>query len=150
VRAICAAHGNRPDALIEILHAVQGKLRFVPETAVPVIAEALNLSRADVYGVISFYHDFRRTPPGRHSVKLCCAESCQALGARTLAAHLEKSLGMRFGETTPDGAITLEAVYCLGNCALSPAAMIDGALKGRLDDKKLDALISRLRKDAMT
>jgi formate dehydrogenase subunit gamma len=148
VRAICAAHGDRPDALIEILHAVQSRLSHVPEMAVPVIAEALNLSRADVHGVVSFYHDFRRTAPGRHRLRLCRAEACQSMGARKLAAHAEKKLGVAFGETTPDGAVTLEAVYCLGNCALAPAAMIDGALKGRLDEKTLDALIGRLRKGA--
>lgn len=131
--------------LIEILHAVQDRLRCVPDTAVPVIAGALNLSRADVHGVVSFYHDFRRTPPGRHTLKLCQAESCQAMGARGLTRHAETALGVSLGETTADGAVTLEAVYCLGNCALSPAAMIDGTLHGRLDARKLDALIGRLR-----
>lgn len=148
VRAICAAYGNRPDSLIEILHAVQSKLSYVPETAVPAIAEALNLSRADVHGVVSFYHDFRRTAPGRHVLHLCRAEACQSMGARRLAAHAEKKLGIAFGETTKDGAITLKAVYCLGNCALAPAVMIDGALQGCLDEKKLDQLIAGARKGA--
>ena len=139
MRAICATHGDRPDALIEILHAVQQRLEHVPDAAVPIVAEALNLSRAEVHGVVSFYHDFRRAPPGRHVLRLCRAEACQSMGARELAAHVERKLAVPFGATTKDGAVTLEAVYCLGNCALAPAAMIDGALKGRLDDKKIDA-----------
>jgi formate dehydrogenase subunit gamma len=148
VRVICAAHGNRPEALIEILHAVQDRLRFVPGEAVPVIADALNVSRADIHGVVSFYHDFRHAPPGRHVLRLCRAEACQSMGARRLAAHAERKLGVKFGETTKDDAVTLEAVYCLGNCALAPAAMVDGALQGHLDEKKLDALVEGLREGA--
>lgn len=149
MRVICAAHGNRPEALIEILHAVQNQLRFVPNAAVPVIADALNVSRADIHGVVSFYHDFRHAPPGRHVLRLCQAEACQSMGARRLAAHAERKLGVKFGETTDDNAVTLETVYCLGNCALAPAAMVDGALQGHVDEKKLDALVDGLREGAL-
>ncbi len=147
-RAICEAHGNRPDELLEILHAVQADLGFVAEQALPVIAEALNLSRAEVYGVLSFYHDFRREPAGRHIVKICRAEACQALNTEEVCRHAEQRLGTRFGETSPDGEFTLQAVYCLGNCALSPAMMIDGDLFGCVDKKRFDAIIADLDKEA--
>jgi len=147
-RAICEAHGNRPDELLEIFHAVQADLGFLPEQALPVIAEALNLSRAEVYGVLSFYHDFRREPPGRHIVKICRAEACQALNTEEVCRHAEQRLGTRFGETSPDGEFTLQAVYCLGNCALSPAMMIDGDLFGCVDKKRFDAIIADLDKEA--
>jgi formate dehydrogenase subunit gamma len=147
-RAICEAHGNRPDELLEIFHALQGELGFVPEQVLPVIATALNRSRAEVYGVLSFYHDFRRTPPGRHVVKMCRAEACQAMHTDRVCNHAEQRLGTRFGETSPDGEFTLEAVYCLGNCALSPAMMIDGDLYGCVDEKRFDAIISDLDKEA--
>jgi formate dehydrogenase subunit gamma len=146
--AICAAHGNRPDELLEIFHAVQAELGFVPDEVLPVIANALNLSRAEVYGVLSFYHDFRRTPPGRHVVKMCRAEACQAMHTEMVCRHAEQRLGTRFGETSPDGEFTLEAVYCLGNCALSPAMMIDGDLFGCVDEKRFDAIIADLDKEA--
>jgi formate dehydrogenase subunit gamma len=147
-RAICEAHGNRPDELLEIFHAVQEELGFVPDPALPVIANALNLSRAEVYGVLTFYHDFRRSPPGRHLVKICRAESCQAMHTEELCRHAEKQLGTAFGETSADGAFTLQAVYCLGNCARSPAMMIDGDLYGCVDKKRFDAIIADLDQDA--
>jgi formate dehydrogenase subunit gamma len=147
-RAICEAHGNRPDELLEIFHDVQAEFRFVPEPALPVIADALNLSRAEVYGVLTFYHDFHRAPPGRHMVKICRAEACQAMHTDALCRHAEKQLGVAFGETTPDGAFTLEAVYCLGNCARSPAMMIDGDLYGCVDKKRFDAILADLDQDA--
>ncbi len=146
--AICAAHANRPDELLEIFHAVQGELGFVPEAVLPVIANALNLSRAEVYGVLSFYHDFRRSPPGRHVVKMCRAEACQAMHTEEVCRHAEQKLGAKFGETSPDGEFSLEAVYCLGNCALSPAMMIDGDLFGCVDEKRFDAIIADLDKEA--
>ncbi len=142
VRAICADHGNRPDALIEILHDVQGGAGCVPEDAIPVLAECLNLSRADVHGVVTFYHDFRRTPAGRHEIALCLAEACQANGCDGLADHVRSRLGVDMGETTADGAFTLKAVYCLGNCALGPSVMIDGALHARVDADRFDALLA--------
>jgi formate dehydrogenase subunit gamma len=147
-RAICEAHGNRPDELLEIFHAVQTEFGFVPDPALPVIANALNLSRAEVYGVLTFYHDFRRSPPGRHVVKICRAESCQAMHTDALCRHAEETLGVAFGETSADGAYTLQAVYCLGNCARSPAMMIDGDLYGCVDKKRFDAILADLDQDA--
>lgn len=147
VSAICEAYGNRPDELLEILHAVQRELGFVPEPVLPTIAHALNLSRADVYGVVSFYHDYRREPPGRHIVKICRAEACQALNVDALCAHAEKKLGTKFGGTSKDGEYSLDAVYCLGNCALSPAMMIGEDLYGCVDKKRFNAIISDLDKE---
>lgn len=146
-RAVCEAHGNRPDELLEIFHALQGELGFIPEPTLPVIANALNLSRAEVYGVLTFYHDFRRSPPGRHQVKMCRAEACQAMHTDEVCAHAEQKLGTKFGETSPDGQYSLDAVYCLGNCALSPAMMIDGNLYGCVDKKRFDAIIDGLGKE---
>jgi len=131
-----------PGPLLLVLHAVQRRLGFIPEDAVPVIAERLNLSRAEVHGVVSFYHHFRRSAPGRHVVQICRAESCQAMGAEHLAQHAQDRLGIRFHETTPDGAFSLEPVYCLGNCACSPAVMIDEELFGRVSPEQLDALLA--------
>ena len=147
-RAVCAAHDNRPDELLEIFHDLQADLGFIPETALPVIASALNRSRAEVYGVLSFYHDFRQAPAGRHVVKMCRAEACQAMHTETVCAHAEKRLGAKFGETNADGTYTLEAVYCLGNCALSPAMMIDGNLYGRVDAQRFDSIIASLDREA--
>lgn len=146
-RAVCEAHGNRPDELLEIFHALQGELGFIPEPTLPIIANALNLSRAEVYGVLTFYHDFRRSPPGRHQVKMCRAEACQAMHTDEVCAHAEQKLGTKFGETSPDGQYSLDAVYCLGNCALSPAMMIDGDLYGCVDKKRFDAIIDGLDKE---
>lgn len=130
-----------PGATLPILHALQDRFGYVDAQAVPLIAEAVNLSRAEIHGVISFYHEFRAAPPGRHIVKLCRAEACQAMGCRTLEAHVQARLGIGFGETTRDRRFTLEPVYCLGNCALSPAVMIDGELFGRVDPAGFDALV---------
>jgi len=139
-----ADHRHLPGALLPILHAIQDKLGFIPPDATARIARGLNLSHAEVSGVISFYHDFRSAPPGRHVVKLCRAEACQSMGSRALEASLKARLGIDFGETTRDGAITLEPVYCLGNCALSPALMIDGQLRGRVTAQWLGALVASL------
>jgi formate dehydrogenase subunit gamma len=144
VGTVCAAHGNRPADLIEILHDLQEQIGYVPEAATQRIASVLNLSRAEVHGVISFYHDFRREPPGRHMVHVCRAEACQAVGCEALAKHAETSLGVAFGETRGDGKASLEAVYCLGNCALGPSVMIDGELHGRVDAARFDALMNEL------
>jgi len=133
---------DTPGGLLPILHAVQDAFGFVPETAVPVIAKALNLSRADVHGVLSFYHYFRETPPGRHVIHLCRAEACQSMGARRLEAHAKTRLGVDFHETSRDGGFTLEPVYCLGNCAASPAMMIDGTLYGRVTPERFDRVVA--------
>lgn len=144
VDAAVSEHINAPGALMPILHAVQHRIGHVPAEAVPVIARALNLSRAEVHGVVSFYHDFRSTPPGRHVVQVCRAEACQSMGCEALVEHAKERLGVDFHGTTADGAITLEAVYCLGNCALSPALMADGELHGRMTPKRFDELVTQL------
>lgn len=133
VCAIAAGHGDRPDALIEMLHDVQDRFGCVSDAAVRVLAHAINRSRAEVHGVRSFYTDFTATPKGRCVVKLCRAESCQAAGGEAVAAEIERALDLNTGETSANGAVTLEAVYCLGDCALSPAAMVNGELIGRAD-----------------
>ncbi|MHA6203639.1 formate dehydrogenase subunit gamma [Dyella soli] len=130
-----------PGALLPVLHGVQDALGYVPEEAVPLIAREMNLSRADVHGVISFYHYFRRKPAGRHVIYVCRAESCQAMGAVALEAHIRQRLDVDFHGTTADGSYTLEPVYCLGNCACSPAIMVDGELKGRMTPERFDALL---------
>lgn len=133
-----------PGALLPVLHRLQARLGYVPSAAVPVVAEALNLSRAEVHGVLSFYPDFRRQPPGRHVIKICQAEACQAMDAQALTEHASTRLGVRLHETSPDRAATLEPVYCLGNCALSPAIMIDDRLYGRVSCARFDQLIATL------
>ena len=138
---IAAEHGNRPDALIEILHQIQHDLGCVPEETIPALAHALNLSRAEVHGVVTFYHDFRREPAGRHVLKLCRAEACQSMGSDALVAHVEARLGVTCGSTSADGRVTFEAVYCLGLCATAPSAMIDGKIVGRLNASKLDKML---------
>ncbi len=142
VRRIVAQMRSRPGPLLEILHAIQRELGFIPGAAVPLIAEELNLSRAEVHGVVTFYHHFRHTPPGRHTVQICRAESCQSMGAEGLAEHAMRRLGVSFEETTADGAFSLHPVYCLGNCACSPAVMIDGDLYGRVSPDRLDELLA--------
>jgi formate dehydrogenase subunit gamma len=119
-------------ACLPILHALQEEFGYIHDEAIPLIADALNLSRAEVVGVLHFYHDFKTEPRGKHVLKVCRAESCQAMGGEALVDHLEGRLGAIIGETTPDGAFSLEAVYCLGNCALSPAIMLDNRLYGRV------------------
>ncbi|PZN59357.1 MAG: formate dehydrogenase subunit gamma [Proteobacteria bacterium] len=131
--------------LLPILHGVQEEFGYVPKEALPVIADALNLSRAEVHGVVSFYHDFRKNPAGRHVLKLCQAESCQSMGSDEVADKLKKLLGIDFHETTHDGSVTLEPVYCLGLCACSPAALLDGEPIGRLDDVKIGEIVREVR-----
>jgi len=137
---------GKEGALLPVLHAVQEALGYIPPEAVPVVAERMNLSRAEVHGVISFYHYFRSTPPGRHTVHLCRAEACQSMNAKALEAHATIRLGVAFHETTANGAFSLEPVYCLGNCALSPAMMIDGRLYGRVTPERFDAVIAEWEK----
>jgi formate dehydrogenase subunit gamma len=124
-----------------ILHALMEEFGYVDPTAEPLLAEMLNLTRAEVHGVVTFYRDFRRAPPGTHVLKLCRAEACQSRGGEALAARAEKRLGIAPGGTTADGRVTLEAVYCLGLCSVAPSAMLDGRLVGRLDERRLDALL---------
>jgi formate dehydrogenase subunit gamma len=131
---------------LPILHAVQQTFGCVPESAVPVIAEALNLSRAEVHGVVTFYHDFKSEPQGRRVLKLCRAEACQAAGGDALAARAELKLGVSIGGTTGDRRVTLEPVYCLGLCATAPSAMLDGRVVGRLDEAALDALVAEAQR----
>ena len=128
-------------AVLPILHEMQETFGCVPEAAVPLIAEALNLSRAEIHGTVTFYHDFRKEPPGRRVLKLCRAESCQAAGGDALASRAEEKLGVEMGGTTADARVTLEPVYCLGLCHSSPAAMLDGDVFGLLDEHKLDQLL---------
>jgi formate dehydrogenase subunit gamma len=148
VRRIVADLKGRPGPLIEVLHAIQAELGYVPPAAVPLVASELNLSRAEVHGVVSFYHFFRDTPPGAHTVSVCRAESCQAVGGEALAEHARRRLGVDFHGTTPDGRFSLEPVYCLGNCACSPAVMIDGQLHGRVSPERFDALLADVEPDS--
>ena len=141
----CGRLKDLPGALLPILHAVQRAVGYVPKDAVPLIADALNLSIAEVHGVVTFYHYFRKQRPGRHVVHLCRAEACQSVGAVALEQHVKKSLGIDFHGTTADGAISLEPVYCLGNCALGPSVMIDDSLQGRVSPARFDALMERTR-----
>lgn len=145
VQAIVDRLRHLPGALLPILHAIQDELGFVPRSAVPLVAQGLNLSRAEVHGVLTFYHHFRASPPGRHVVQICRAEACQAVGAAALEAHATQTLGCGFHETTADGAITLEPVYCLGNCATGPSVRVDDDIVGRVDAARFDALATRLR-----
>lgn len=138
---IIAEHASQEGATLVILHALQQAFGYVPLAAIPMMAQALNLSRAEVHGVFTFYHDFRHKPAGRHVLKLCRAEACQAAGGDALAARAEAKLGVSLGSTTADDRVTLEPIYCLGLCATAPSAMLDGRLIGRLDQKRLDALI---------
>ena len=142
VQRILAQSKARPGPLIEVLHGVQAELGHIPAAAIPLIADELNLSRAEVHGVVTFYHYFRHTPPGRHIVQVCRAEACQSMGADALAAHAQKALGVGFDASTPDHQFSLHPVYCLGNCACSPAVMIDGELHGRVTPQRFDELIA--------
>lgn len=141
VAAICAAHLGREGPMLPILHDVQHAFGHVPEAALPVIALALNVTTAEVHGVVSFYHDFREAPAGRHVVKICRAEACQAMGANDLADAAKARLGVDWHGTTTDGSVTLEPVYCLGLCACGPAALVDGVVVGRVDKARLDAIL---------
>ena len=131
----------KPGALLPILHGIQEELGYVPEDAVPVIASELNLTRAEVHGVVTFYHDFRAAPAGRTTVRICRGEACQSVGAERLVGHVRDRCGMSLGETSPDGSLTVEQVFCLGNCALGPAAQVNGRLAGRLNEARLAAIL---------
>lgn len=135
ISQVIEQHEARPEMLVQILHAVVDRLGYVPEQAIRQLADELNLSRADVHGVVSYYHDFRTEPPGRHLVKICQAEACQAMGSRELVAHAESSVS---------SDVTLEPVYCLGNCACAPSIMVDGKTLGRVDSKRFDRALARV------
>lgn len=139
---IIASGAGGEGPLLPILHALQSEFGYVDRAAEPMIAEALNLSRAEVHGVVTFYHDFRAEPAGAHVLRLCRAEACQAAGCDALIDRAERALGTPIGSTAPGGRVTLEAVYCLGLCALAPSAMLDGKVVGRLDEARLDALLA--------
>ena len=139
---ILAAHLDREGALLPILHDIQAAFGHVPQSALPQIAKGLNISKAEVHGVVSFYHDFREAPAGAHVVKLCRAEACQAVGADRVAAHAKATLGVDWHGTTADGRVTLEPVFCLGLCACGPAALVDGKVMGRVDEARLDGLLA--------
>jgi formate dehydrogenase subunit gamma len=143
---IIAEHSKVEGATLLILHALQEAFGYVPEDALPMVANELNLSRAEVYGVFTFYHDFRAKPAGRHVLKLCRAEACQAAGADALVARAEEKLGVALGNTTPDERVTLEPIYCLGLCATAPSGMLDGRVIGRLDEARIDALCSEAQR----
>jgi formate dehydrogenase subunit gamma len=143
---VIASHVGRDGPLLPTLHSLQQTFGYIPDAAVPMVAQALNLSRAEVHGVVTFYHDFRRAPAGRHLLKLCRAEACQSCGGDGLAARAEAQFGVKLGETTGDGRISLEPVYCLGLCATAPSAMFDGRVIGRLDEKKLETLLAEVER----
>lgn len=143
--AICDGLVNLEGPLLPILHAVQAEFGHIPKEAQPVIAEAVNISRAEIHGVITFYHDFRDRPAGRHTLKICRAEACQSMGGEAVAEKLLALLGIDWHGTTGDGAVTVEPVYCLGLCACAPAAMLDGKVVGRLNDKRAETLAKEAR-----
>jgi len=144
VKEIVDSLKHLPGALLPVLHAIQQQYGYIPDDSVAVIAPALNLSRAEVQGVISFYHDFKTAPTGDHIVHICRAEACQAMGSRDLEAHAKNTLGVDYGETTADGKVTLEATYCLGNCACSPSVRIDDRIYARVSGDRFDQLIANL------
>jgi formate dehydrogenase subunit gamma len=145
VRSVVQAHRSVPGAMLPLLHAIQTRLGWVPAAAIPSIAEGLNVTRAEVQGVLDFYHDFRRAPPGRHVVQICRAESCQAMGSEAIEERALGELGLAFGKTTADGVLTLEPVYCLGNCACSPAVRVDDEVFGRMSPDRFAELVGELR-----
>ena len=143
---IIAEHTHLEGATLVILHALQEAFGYVPEPAIPMVAEALSMTRAEVHGVFTFYHDFRHKPAGKHVLKLCRAEACQAAGGDAVAARAEAKLGVKLGNTTADERVTLEPIYCLGLCATAPSAMLDGRVIGMLDETRIDALIAEAQR----
>lgn len=145
VNAHIKAHKSLPGALLPLLHAIQDDIGWIPEECYLPISKGLSLSVAEVHGVVTFYHHFRRHPAGKHVLQVCRAESCQAMGSAKLEAHIKSTLGIDYHQTTADGAITLEPVYCLGNCACSPNVMMNDEVYGRMDAQKVAELISEAR-----
>ena len=146
VSTVVARLKDKPGALLPILHGIQDAVGYVQPAAVPIIADGLNVSRADVHGVISFYHYFRDTKPGRHTIHLCRAEACQSMNQKATEAHAKEKLGIDYHGTTANGAFTFEPVYCLGNCACSPSMMVDGELYGRVTPQRFDEILSTWEK----
>ena len=146
VERLAQAGAGTPGGLLPLLHAIQDELGYVPSVVVPIVAEALNLSRAEVHGVVTFYHFFRTSPPGRHTLYLCRAEACQAMGGERIAERAQAVLSVDWNETAADGSVTLEPVYCLGLCACAPSAMLDGRVFGRLDEERLGEIIGEVRR----
>lgn len=145
IDALIKKHQHQPGALLPLLHAIQDTIGYVPESFYTPISKALSLSVAEVHGVVTFYHHFRTHQPGRHIMQICRAESCQAMGSEALEAHAKQCLNIDYHQTTADGALTLEPVYCLGNCALSPSVMVDDEIYGRVSPSELDALIAEVK-----
>jgi formate dehydrogenase subunit gamma len=141
IRRLAEAHAAEEGALLPILHAIQDHYGYVSDEAVGIVANVLNLSRAEVHGVVTFYHLFRTAPPGRQTLYLCRAEACQSMGARALESYAKRKLAIDFHETTADGRFSLEPVYCLGNCACSPAVMVDETVYGRVTPERLDEIL---------
>jgi len=140
-----ATHKSKPGALMPLLHAIQDDIGYIPQESYDLISKALNISVAEVHGVVTFYHHFRTHQPGKHVLQICRAESCQAMGSEALEAHVKKTLGIDYHQTTADGAITLEAVYCLGNCACSPSVAMDEQVCGRVDAERINDIIKEAR-----
>jgi formate dehydrogenase subunit gamma len=147
IRALTAARRGDEGPLLLVLQDIQHEFGYIDPSWVVYVADELNLSRAEVYGVITFYADLRTTPPGRTHIKICRAEACQSVGGHALAAHARDRLGIDFGETTPDGSVTLDQVFCLGNCALGPAIQVDDKMVGRIDDARFDAIVADVTKE---
>ena len=144
VRNLVAQVSAEPDALLPLLHDVQAQLGYIPKAAIRLIAQALNVSRAEVHGVVSFYHDFREEPTAEHVVQLCMAEACQSVGCRSLAVHAQESLGVGLNDATPDGRIQVESAYCFGNCAAGPTVRVGDRIYGRVTNESFDALMAPL------
>jgi formate dehydrogenase subunit gamma len=143
IRRLATDRASQPGALLPILHAIQDEFGYVPEDAVSIVASVLNLSRAEVHGVVTFYHFFRSKPAGAKTLYVCLAEACQSMGSRALEKHVRDKLGVDFHETTADGRVSLEPVYCLGNCACSPAVMLDETVYGRVTPERLDEILDQ-------
>jgi len=144
VNSLVSEHAGQIGALMPILHAVQEKLGYVPEAAIPLLASRLNLSRAEVHGVVHFYHDFRSEPSGKHLIQVCRAEACQAMGSVALEQHIKQTLGLDYGQTTDDGQFTLQPVYCLGNCACTPSLRINDQVYARVTPRRFEQLLQSL------
>jgi len=148
VEGVIDSHRGKIGALLPVLHSIQDKLGHIPRQAVPMIARGLSLSRAEIHGVISFYHDFRNEPAGENTIHICRAEACQAMGTRELEQHVMDRLNIGYGETTADGLVTLEPVYCLGNCACTPSIRVNNAIHARVTTQKFDQLIDQLEAES--
>ncbi len=143
--SVISEYGDLEGPLLPILHGLQHEFGFVPPQSLPIVAKALNISKAEAHGVATFYHDYRAAPAGRHVLKLCQAEACQSMGSDAIAAQIKQALGIGFHETSADGSVTLEPVYCLGLCACAPSAMLDGEVIGRIDTDAVEEIVAEIR-----